>query len=36
VQYLKEADKPSWKETKKGLHKIADTLGRNRQARQIA
>jgi hypothetical protein len=36
VQYLKEAGKPSWKETKKGLHKIADTLGRNRQARQIA
>jgi integrase len=35
VQYLKEAGKPSWKETEKGLNKIADTLGRNRQAREI-
>jgi integrase len=35
VQYLKEAGKPSWKETGKGLNKIADTLGRNRQAREI-
>src|SRR5689334_25339911 len=35
VQYLKEAGKPSWKETEKGLNKIADTLGRNRPAREI-
>ena len=35
VQYLKDAEKPSWKETEKGLNKIADTLGRNRQAREI-
>lgn len=35
VRYLKEAGKPSWKETEKGLNKIADTLGRNRQAREI-
>lgn len=35
VQYLKDADKPSWKETEKGLNKIADTLGRNRPAREI-
>ncbi len=35
VQYLKEASKPSWKEAEKGLNKIADTLGRNRQAREI-
>jgi hypothetical protein len=27
--------KPSWKETEKGLNKIADTLGRNRLARDI-
>lgn len=27
VQYLKAAGKPSWKETEKGLNKIADTLG---------
>ncbi|MEZ0497351.1 tyrosine-type recombinase/integrase [Sphingomonas sp. IW22] len=32
---LKDADKPSWKEAKKGLDKIADTLGRNRLARDI-
>src|SRR5882757_6991159 len=32
---LKEAGKPSWKETKKGLNKIADLLGRNRPAREI-
>jgi integrase len=32
---LKGAGKPSWKETKKGLNKIADTLGRNRLARDI-
>jgi len=35
VQYLKDAEKPSWKETEKGLNKIADTLGRNRPAREI-
>jgi integrase len=35
VQYLKDAGKPSWKETEKGLDKIADTLGRNRLAREI-
>ena len=35
VQYLKDADKASWKETEKGLNKIADTLGRNRLAREI-
>ena len=32
---LKAAGKPSWKETEKGLNKIADTLGRNRLAREI-
>ena len=35
VKYLKDAEKPSWKETEKGLNKIADTLGRNRPAREI-
>jgi len=35
VQYLKNAGKMSWKETEKGLNKIADTLGRNRLAREI-
>jgi integrase len=35
VQHLKDAEKPSWKETEKGLNKIADTLGRNRPAREI-
>lgn len=35
VQWLKDAGKPSWKETEKGLNKIADTLGRNRPAREI-
>ena len=35
VQYLQDAGKPSWKETEKGLNKIADTLGRNRFAREI-
>ena len=35
VASLKAADKPSWKETEKGLNKIADTLGRNRPAREI-
>jgi len=35
VKYLKDESKPSWKETEKGLNKIADTLGRNRAAREI-
>lgn len=35
VAYLKEGGKSSWKEAEKGLNKIADTLGRNRPARDI-
>jgi integrase len=35
VASLKSAGKPSWKEAGKGLNKIADTLGRNRLAREI-
>jgi len=35
VASLTAAAKPSWKETEKGLNKIADTLGRNRLAREI-
>lgn len=35
VAALKGAGKPSWKEAEKGLNKIADTLGRNRLARDI-
>jgi len=35
VVALKAAGKPSWKETEKGLNKVADTLGRNRAARDI-
>ena len=35
VRYLKDNGKRSWKETEKGLNKIADTLGRNRLAREI-
>lgn len=35
VEHLKTADKPSWPEAEKGLNKIADTLGRNRLARDI-
>lgn len=35
VAALKDAGKPSWKETEKGLEKVADTLGRNRLAREI-
>ncbi|WP_421699708.1 tyrosine-type recombinase/integrase [Ancylobacter sp.] len=35
VVSLKAANKPSWKETEKGLNKIAGTLGRNRLARDI-
>ncbi|OBQ64326.1 site-specific integrase [Mesorhizobium loti] len=35
VASLKAAGKPSWKETEKGLNKIADTLGCNRLAGEI-
>lgn len=35
VAALKDAGKMSWKETEKGLNKIADTLGRHRLAREI-
>lgn len=35
VEHLKTADKSSWPEAEKGLNKIADTLGRNRLARDI-
>lgn len=35
VKALKDAGKVSWKETEKGLNKIADTLGRHRAAREI-
>src|SRR3546814_21123133 len=35
VASLKAANKPSWKETEKGLNKIADTLGRNRLAPEV-
>lgn len=35
VAWLNANDKTSWKETRKGLNKIADTLGRNRLAREI-
>jgi integrase len=35
VAALKAAGKPSWKETEKGLNKIAETLGRKRLAREI-
>lgn len=35
VAYLKDAGKTSWKDAEKGLNKIADTLGRNRLARDI-
>ncbi|MDE1987886.1 MAG: tyrosine-type recombinase/integrase [Alphaproteobacteria bacterium] len=35
VLHLKGNAKMSWKETEKGLNKIADTLGRNRLAREI-
>lgn len=35
VASLKAAGKPSWKETEKGLNKIAGTLGRARLAREI-
>ena len=35
VAALKDANKTSWKETEKGLNEIADTVGRNRLAREI-
>ncbi|MDC7682112.1 tyrosine-type recombinase/integrase [Asticcacaulis sp. BYS171W] len=35
VESLKSAGKSSWKETKKGLHKVAGILGENRPARSI-
>lgn len=35
VENLKENGKSSWKEAEKGLSKVADTLGRNRLAREI-
>ena len=35
VAHLKEGGKSSWKEAEKGLNKVADTLGRNRPARDI-
>jgi len=35
VASLKSAGKPSWKETEKGLNKVAKTLGPNRLAREI-
>jgi integrase len=35
VRHLKDADKSSWSEARKGLNKIADALGRNRLARDI-
>jgi integrase len=33
--YLKDTGKSSWREAEKGLNKIANTLGRNRLAREI-
>lgn len=35
IAHLNEGGKSSWKEAQKGLNKIADTLGRNRPARDI-
>lgn len=35
VAHLKDSGKSSWSEAEKGLNKIADTLGRNRLAREI-
>ncbi|MBV8186611.1 MAG: DUF4102 domain-containing protein, partial [Alphaproteobacteria bacterium] len=35
VKALKDAGKPSWEDAEKGLNKIADSLGRHRQARDI-
>jgi integrase len=36
VNHLRESNKSSWPEAEKGLNKIADLLGRNRLAREIA
>lgn len=36
VNHLRESNKSSWPEAEKGLNKIADMLGRNRLAREIA
>ncbi|WP_119304757.1 tyrosine-type recombinase/integrase [Dongia deserti] len=35
VEHLKSNNQSSWKDVEKGLNKIADTLGRNRPAREI-
>lgn len=35
AEYLRISNKSSWKEAKKGLASIADTLGRNRLAREV-
>ena len=35
VKYLKDQGKPSWKDAEKGFNMVADTLGRNRPAREI-
>lgn len=35
VENLKASGKPSWRDAEKGMDKIADTLGRNRLAREI-
>jgi len=35
VTYLKDGGKPSWEDAKNSLNKIADSLGRNRPARDI-
>ena len=35
VASLKAMGKPSWKDAEKGLNKVADTLGKNRPAREI-
>lgn len=35
VAHLKALGKSSWKEAEKSLNKVADTLGRNRQARDV-
>jgi len=35
AEYLRISNKSSWREAKKGLDKIADTLGRHRLAREV-
>ncbi len=35
AEYLRVSNKSSWKEARKGLARIADTLGRNRLAREV-